>query len=654
MNKLTKFVKTLNALGFHAVVENAIYRWKLKSGVFVKANPVGKYSDEEKCGPFIPLPSPSREMILPFLFDSAEQITSSIDRISGCCFTPFYGDNTAPLDFTPANPDRHWSEKKTVIPGDLKLIWEPSRFGWVDELMRGEMLHQDGTCETLFWRYLNDFTQKNPPNTGENWESAQEVALRMIKIVQAAGFFLNAHDGKLTDKKELKKSRSMLIAQIVSAHARRIPPTLGYAHSQRNNHLLSEAAGLMTAGVVLPESENASKWFDQGWKIFQTGLLDQISPDGCYIQQSTNYHRLMLQLVLWVNRLLQVREQSWPLALRDRIGSSVQWLFSYTDFTSGKACNLGHNDGSLLFAFQNDYGDFRPTLQAASQVFLNQPLYPKGPWDETGMWLGIPMQSNVKEQGKGMISAAPVLRVGNEHFWGILHTADFRGRPAHDDQLSVEIWSEGRPVAFDSGTYRYSGAKGWENTLKTAFVHNVLTIDSIETMCDAGKFLWLGWDKANILSASESESEASHTNFDIIGMSHKRKIEFSETIVVTDAITSKRNDSKNHLFRLHWLFPDQQFRILNNGIQLQNTRLRFEAPQEVSLRVIRSGKIVFKTDGNNWDESLEKRIQPISGWFSPTYDKKVPAISLIAIWRSPVPFTVKSIFSISKDTDQAN
>ena len=44
---------------------------------------------------------------------------------------------------------------------------------------------------------------------------------------------------------------------MIAAHAWRTAQTLGYARSQRSNHLITEAVGLWTAGTLYPELREA-------------------------------------------------------------------------------------------------------------------------------------------------------------------------------------------------------------------------------------------------------------------------------------------------------------------------------------------------------------------------------------------------------------
>ncbi len=140
-------------------------------------------------------------------------------------------------------------------------MWEPARFGWAFTLGRAYHLSGDEKYAAAFWQFFETFTDANPPCLGPHWMSGQEVALRLMAFVWAAQVF--AASPSSTPE---RKSR---LAASVAAHAARIPPTLVYARSQQNNHLLSEAAGLLTAGLALPDHPGAASWRRPGLALAQ-------------------------------------------------------------------------------------------------------------------------------------------------------------------------------------------------------------------------------------------------------------------------------------------------------------------------------------------------------------------------------------------------
>ncbi len=76
--------------------------------------------------------------------------------------------------------------------------------------------------------------------------------IRLIGLTYAAQVFASA---EITVPKQITA-----LGKVIAVHARRILPTLVYARAQNNNHLLSEAAGLITAGLVLPHHPQANRW----------------------------------------------------------------------------------------------------------------------------------------------------------------------------------------------------------------------------------------------------------------------------------------------------------------------------------------------------------------------------------------------------------
>ena len=124
------------------------------------------------------------------------------------------------------------------------------------------------------------------------------------------------------------------LARGVAIHAARIPHTLVYARSQNNNHLVTEAAGLYSAGLAL----NDPAWRDLGWRWLNWAFQHQISGYGEYIQHSTNYQRVMLQAALWTDA---VRDVPWPHATLQALERAAHFLFSMLDPVSGRVPNLG-------------------------------------------------------------------------------------------------------------------------------------------------------------------------------------------------------------------------------------------------------------------------------------------------------------------------
>lgn len=625
--------KALRTLGFRKCFYYGRYLTGLKSGWLALRDraSVRRLATVNGNAPFIALKGGRTSTVLTRgteIYDPALTIPNEI--VAGK-YRPYSVPGTerepVPLVFRPLFPDLHWSKIHVPDDVDVKDFWEPARFGWASELARAFTIRHSPVYVQTYVALCERFWKENPPNFGVQAVSGQEVALRLIQIVYAESVFRAETDGPAGDR----------LAKMIQASADRILLTLDYARAQNNNHWLSEAAGLMTAAVVFPELRNRERVFSTGWREFRTALQRQILPDGEYIQYSANYHRLALQLILWVNFLLQQRNMTWPPELIHRIQRTVRKFASRVDSASGRATNYGHNDGANLFAFGAGYWDYRPTLQGVSRVFLGKPYFPPGPWDELGdRFNALPLiVATEDETFRASYLSGTNLRLNAETGWASVNISEYRDRPAHADQLHTVIWQAGDAIVLDPGTFRYNGISAMNNRLKSAFVHNGVTVDDCEPMTDAGKFLWLDWNSGRILANESDRVSAEHFGYRRIGVTTVREVERNpQGWTVIDRIGAMGSNPELRLLRLNWTVPDGVFecRVGADGIVIETERfvLRLSATatnlRSVGVTVVRDGVVVREIGA---PVMVRADLVPILGRVSPLYSVMKPALSFV-------------------------
>jgi len=704
MTKPQLIFKVLKELGVKTLSQYGLYWLGLHTGYYRKVTPErGKVVEvDEKLLRFrLPFPLPDKEQLMSILDEEA--ISAILSEAKNVCKgeVRLFGANWVPLVLALNEELEHWTvyamgkdaiaDKHT--PVDWKLVWEHGRFGWVLPLAQAYILTGDENYAEVFWDFTLKFLLANPVNMGPHWMSAQEVAIRLMALTFALGVFYNSVHSI--------DERKYFLAKAIAQHAERIPPTLVYARSQRNNHLLTEAAGLLTAGLVLPQHPSAEQWRRDGWSWLNKGFQDQIAEDGSYIQQSTNYHRLMLQVALWVNtvvsnapeELLQFSKEdvetasaippliinqpssSFPEATNEKLVKAVNWLADLLEESNGRVPNLGPNDGAYLFPLtSNPFDDFRPVLKAASMAFVGKPLLPSGIWDEMALWfLGSEklrkMEKVSAEKGLAPKQNPTVIRLNQYASWGYLRSANFYARPGHADQLHFDLWWNGVNIARDAGTYRYTDAKPWDNALTTTQVHNTITIERKDQMTPVGRFLYLDWAQAYVISHNRSfqggweNLVVQHDGYKRLGVIHQRSVTAIATgnWLIEDTLTpvddSQKLSEEVFRFSLHWLVPDWEWEIPEAGeenlcvIRLLSPYgwiiLNLETHREQSVektnhlnaeksvyncRIIRAGKLLYG-DG---------KANPVMGWYSPTYNVKEAAVSIELEIESQIPFTITS------------
>src|SRR5437660_8643333 len=266
---------------------------------------------------------------------------------------PFFGRLSFARSFPPrwfqnpatgqrVSPDRPWTQMRFASDdyGDLKFILEPSRFLFVYPLARAYTISGDERFPKAFWSAIENWAVSSPPMSGPLWICGQESSLRILAWSFALFAFL--HSPATTPQ------RIALLLSMIAAHSWRTMQTLGYARSQRSNHLISEAVGLWTAGTLYPELTDAAAWQKQGAQLLREAVLDQITPEGAYLQDSFNYQRMVLLQLLWTIRLSEVHKIEIGPEIRTRTVAAFEFIREFVDSESGGAPNHGANDGSYI------------------------------------------------------------------------------------------------------------------------------------------------------------------------------------------------------------------------------------------------------------------------------------------------------------------
>jgi asparagine synthase (glutamine-hydrolysing) len=554
-------------------------------------------------------------------------------------FAPIAGAETAAR--MPA--DAHWSTVRELkSPADIKLLWEPSRFAWAFTLGRAYRLTNEQRYAEGFWSLFESWRAAIRPNAGPHWLSGQEVALRIF----ALAFALHAFAAWLADDPE----RVPLLVSTIAVHAARIPPTLGYSRSLSNNHLISEAAGLFTAGLLFPELRGAARWKALGRGLLRSALLRQFYPDGGHVQHSLNYHRLVLQAGLWCARLADLNAEPLPNAALAALRRGTDLLAAMADPATGAAPNLGANDGAQILPLTTcTFEDYRPTLQLAAATLATPPQTP-GPWWEASFWFGsvAPAGAPSTHVPRRDFPQAGLYRLAGARSWAVLRAARFTSRPSHSDQLHLDLWRRGHNILCDAGSYLYVAPPPWDNGLALAAAHNAVRVDGDEPMRRAGPFLWLEWAHARFLGRWASDVlplealAAEHTGYRKIGVVHRRtvaRLGDDAWLIADDVLGSGR-----HTATLAWLLPDSPDpRLEIGGLSLHwpgvSLLIEVETPQqEASPR-----SALYREGGRIAGEAI-RHAAGTWGWHSHTYAHRRPALTLVSEVEGPLPLRVVTWF----------
>jgi len=529
----------------------------------------------------------------------------------------------------------HWSQISDDSTTDIKFIWEPNRFAFVYTLVRAYAATQDEKYPQAFWTLIQDWADKNPPNTGANWKDGQEIALRLM--AWTFGFYAFINSPSTTN---LQISQ---FTQLVAAQAERIHANIGYAISTRSNHTISEAFGLWMVGLLFPELKEAKKYFHLGKRLLEEEATKQIFPDGSYAMYSLNYHRFILHLYLYAIRLSTINHSPFSNSLHQSITDSINFLSRLINPTTGQMPVYGSNDGALVLPLNNcNFTDYRPLLQLGAVITTGKPIFEPGDWDEDVFWIcgeqSIATHAKDAKKEQGFLSDLCALSgksfpqggtyiIRNTNSRAILRCTNFTSRPSHADQLHMDLWMGSDNIAIDAGTYLYTGESIWRNGLARTSAHNTVTVDGKDQMTMVSRFTWTNWAQGKVLKQTENFWQGEHDGYKPVR--HKRTVmalEVDRWLVIDDLIADEP-----HHYSLHWLLSDGEY-----GVQelapAYDVLLKYPTSKLVDSIKIRTGLF----DGEAQFSIVRADPNSTRGWRSRYYGHKEPAISLLLEANRPI------------------
>ena len=380
----------------------------------------------------------------------------------------------------------YWISDFDAVRGDIKAIWEASRFSHFIAFARAYLLTGDEKYYKAYRSQLASWLGGNPYGYGANYKCGQECAIRMINALLAHTVFANAG---LSDEED-----NANVARLVSGSYQKILSNFFYARRCiKNNHTISELVGMVIGAWCCGDSRRTGK----AYKMLDKVILEQFTADGGYTQFSFNYQRLALQDLECILSISGKTGRRLGREAMERIQKSAMLLYQVQDEITGDVPNYGANDGALILPVTScGYRDFRPVIGAITALTGGYRIYGAGAWDEELLWFagGIEKYRYIEVQRTSMQfpeAGLFSLRNGKSHLMLVLNR--YKSRPAHMDQLHLDLWRNGVNVLCDCGTYSYADHRG--AALAATQGHNTVQVGEKQQMNKHGPFLVCNWTK---------------------------------------------------------------------------------------------------------------------------------------------------------------
>lgn len=431
-------------------------------------------------------------------------------------------DNGYKYDIT-----KHWSEVQDISAeaGDIKYVWEKSRFSYIYDLIRYDY-HFGEDCSELIFSEIDSWIAANPINQGPNYKCSQEISLRVMNWTFALYYYKNSP--------ALTEVRFQKILHFIYWQIKHDYSNIDFSRKTvRNNHAVTECLMLYLGGLLFPFFPEAKTWKTKGKRWFEEEILYQVYEDGTFLQFSHNYHRVLIQLMTWGFYLAEANNESFQAKVYERAKGSVDYLTACQAGKNGELPNYGANDGALFFKLNDaEYRDYRPILNALSLVEINQ--YEDIYWYSSNITdKNFPRKYFTRETPQKCITNnefpnGGIYTIKENNSFTFIKCAHYKDRPSQADNLHIDIWYKGENILRDAGSYKYNT----DNEIVRYFAgtkgHNTVMLGDNDQMLKGPRFIWLNWSKVKKVNLLEDENyytfEGEITAFEHLGkgITHKR------------------------------------------------------------------------------------------------------------------------------------
>lgn len=449
--------------------------------------------------------------------------------------------------------NEHWVaiQDFSEVVGDIKYVWEKSRFTFLYDLIRYDFHFRDDKSQVVF-SFIQDWIIKNPVNRGPNWKCSQEIAVRVLNWTFALHYY--------KDSESLTQDIFDLIINSIHDQIRHVEENISFSRiAVRNNHALTETLGLYLTGLLYPFLPGSDRFKRNGKQWFQEEIQHQIYEDGSFLQFSMNYHRVVVQLLTWAIRLADANGEVWKNEVYEKAKRSLHFLRTCQDDATGWLPNYGNNDGALFFPLSDcHFRDFRPQLVALANLLDIDFGYGDGKWDEETAWI-----SGVrKKRGAKQIQLAKLNAFSKSGYYVVrdygsvtfLRCGWYRHRPFQADNLHLDIWVGGENLMRDAGSFQYNTQERWARYFAGTASHNTIMLNDFDQMQKGRHFIWYDWVREAKGSVSMSVAEWSGVEWSVAEWFVLEGM-FKGFLTTGKDILQRRRVSKR-AGQLHWIIED--------------------------------------------------------------------------------------------------
>lgn len=406
--------------------------------------------------------------------------------------------------------------------GDVKFVLEINKFNFLVQVAQAYYLTKDEKYIKYIDSSFKGWIDKVNPEQSVVNKIIMDLGFRVINIVQI--IFLCQDNAYFTS------NTLPVLLGIVKQHEKTIrkfssPRWLKTGNG--GNHNIGEMVGLLCAQWVLVSygCGSCNKSQKDAYRYLMEALDRTIASNGLYLENSTNYARLVYEFLVFFDIIRQVFSVSSKNDNEYETKNYKERLANYlSDITyHNQLPNFGDNDDAqVLIPFKQDSCDI-PFIAEKTKTT-------RGDYLDSGQWL---------YRSKDKNDVYLFTRVGR--FSSFREGANIH---VHNDILSIVLGVKGNFVFIDRGCFLYNSGEQLLKEYKSIVSHNTIVVDGVEQSDIQG------WAMKNYPISKHYTNERHDNSCSFDGevryksIIHKRKVDYDgEAIIIKDVVSEKNNKS---------------------------------------------------------------------------------------------------------------
>lgn len=315
------------------------------------------------------------------------------------------------------------------------------------------------------------------------------------------------------------------------------------------NHLIENAIALIMAGVLFEDHDTG--WIETGLKVLKQASKTQFLADGGHFERSPMYHVMVLRRYSTAYDLLS--DNDFPTAtLKDTAELALGFLLE-----------IAEPDGEIPLLNDSVHGE---QIKASSCIAYSHAC-DLSPRDVTA---DHPQGSGYRKlTTNGATLLIDVGEVGPPHL------------PAHshNDQLSVLLWVDGKPLLTDTGVYDYAPTSR-RRFSRSVSAHNTAQYSDVEPIPTGGRYLMGKRTSPELVKQSDGTIHGRYSRQGVVGPNYTHQREVS-TISSGVAISDEVNSHSDSTFTVRYHF-DPSITVMD-CTDAENTFVACDENEELAM-----------------------------------------------------------------------